>query len=159
MTEFPQEVAADISLQDVRSTTGATTYGVVVGCPRSGTGYLMSLLNTAPGFECVKGKLLPITIPYLVNLDLPAPALPMLAIGFQRALDTYLESGVFHSRAAALKKWIAAPTGLQGFLRALRGDRDYPRRIRIRMAGAPGCQDCTHLPRWARCCQLTSLYV
>jgi hypothetical protein len=104
-------------------------HGIVLGCPRSGTTYLMSVLNTIPNFECLSGTLLPVAIPHVVNQDLDPDVYDALAVGFERAIDAYLHSGRYHSRAAALQKWFRAPTSLTGLFRAMRGDRDMPQRM------------------------------
>jgi len=104
-------------------------YGIVLGCPRSGTEYLMSVLNAIPDFECLNGTLLPATIPHLANQDLDPEVYDALAVGFERALDAYLHSGRYHSRAAALQKWVRAPSGLGNLVKALRGRRDLPGRM------------------------------
>lgn len=101
---------------------------VVLGCPRSGTTYLMKVLNTLPDAECMSGTLLPVTIPHIVNRNLPQEVYDALAVGFERALDDYLHTGRYHSRSAAVQKWFAAPTtGPGGLLKALRGPRAFPR--------------------------------
>jgi hypothetical protein len=88
----------------------------------------MRVLDALPKAECMNGTLLPVTIPHVVNQELPAEVYEALAVGFERALDEYLHSGRYHSRAAAVQKWVAAPTmGLGGLLEALRGNRDTPR--------------------------------
>lgn len=104
-----------------------TEYVIVLGCPRSGTTYLMSVLNALPHAECMNGTLLPVTIPHVVNQNLRDDVYDALAVGFERALDDYLHSGRYHSRAAAVQNWFAAPTGLKGLLRAAQGRRSEPR--------------------------------
>jgi len=104
-------------------------YGIVLGCPRSGTTYLSRLLKTIPEFECMIGTLLPIAVPHVVNQPLSSEVYDALAIGFERSLDDYLHSGRYHSRAAAVQKWFNTPTGLWGFIRALQGKRDMPARM------------------------------
>jgi hypothetical protein len=98
-------------------------YGVVIGSPRSGTSYLMSVFNCLPDVEALTGTVLPTAIPHVVNQDLSPAVYDALAVGFERALDAYLHSGRFHSRAGALQKWFNAPTGLAGLLDAARGRR------------------------------------
>jgi len=102
------------------------SYGIVLGCPRSGTTYLSRLLKTIPEFECTIGTLLPVAIPHVVNQPIPPEVYDALAIGFERSLDAYLHSGRYHSRAIAIQKWLSAPTGLSGLCRALKGERDLP---------------------------------
>ncbi len=104
-------------------------YGIVLGCPRSGTTYLMSVLNAIPDLECLDGTLMPVTIPHVATQALDAEVYDALAVGFERALDAYLHSGRYHSRAAALQKWVRAPSGLGDLVKALRGRRDLPERM------------------------------
>lgn len=47
-------------------------YNIVLGCPRSGTTFLMKCLNSLSNTECVSGHLLPILIPHMVNHSLPS---------------------------------------------------------------------------------------
>jgi hypothetical protein len=103
-----------------------TKYDVVMGCPRSGTTYLMDVLDALPGTACMNGTLLPVAVPHVANQDLSPEVYEALAVGFERALHTYLHSGRYHSRAAALQKWFQAPTGLRGLMRAARGKRSLP---------------------------------
>lgn len=104
----------------------STRHGVVLGCPRSGTTFLMSVLNALPSLECMSGTLLPVTIPHVVNHPLDNEIYDALAVGFERALDDYLHSGRYDTRPAALHKWTKAPTGVSGFLRALQHPRPKP---------------------------------
>jgi hypothetical protein len=89
----------------------------------------MSVLNTIPDLECVSGTLMPITIPFIANQDVSGKVYDALTIGFRRVIDSYLHSGRYHSRAAALQKWFRAPTGFQGLFHALRGRRSMPRMV------------------------------
>jgi hypothetical protein len=103
--------------------------GIVLGSPRSGTTFLMSVLNTIPDMECISGTLLPVAIPHVVNRDLDDDVYDALAVGFERALDAYIHSGRYHSRAAALQKWFRAPSGVRDLLRAVWGHRPMPRML------------------------------
>lgn len=103
-------------------------YDIVLGCPRSGTTFMMRVLNAIPTIECVTGTILPVSIPHIANAPLPPELYDALAVGFERALDDYMESGRARSRAAALQKWVNAPTGLSGLWDAVRGRRS-PSRI------------------------------
>lgn len=102
-------------------------YDIVLGCPRSGTTFLMNVLNTIPDVECVSGTILPVSIPHIVNASISREVFDALAVGFERALDDYMESGRFRSRAAALQKWVRAPSGLSGLWNALRAKRSTDR--------------------------------
>lgn len=99
-------------------------YGIVMGSPRSGTTYLMSVFNSLPDVEALTGTVLPTAIPHVVNQELSPTVYDALAVGFERALDAYLHSGRFHSRAAALQKWVNAPNGVSGLIDALKGRRN-----------------------------------
>jgi hypothetical protein len=101
----------------------------VLGSPRSGTTFLMRVLNGLPDAECVVGTLLPVAIPHVVNQELPRDVYDALVVGFERSLDAYVHSGRFQSRSAALQKWAVAPDGVGGLLRAFRGQRSVRRII------------------------------
>ena len=83
-------------------------YGLVFGAPRSGTTFLMRFLDAMPATEAVSGNLLPTVVPHLVNQELSPPVRAALLGAFEKALRDYLESGLFQSRSAALRKWAAA---------------------------------------------------
>ena len=104
-------------------------HAVVLGSPRSGTTYLMRLLNTLPDAECLIGTLLSTSIPQIVRQDISRPIYDALAVGFERSIDAYMHSGRFHSRSAALQKWFNAPNGLKGFIKAMKGQRTIKRMI------------------------------
>ena len=104
-------------------TVGGLSYGIVLGAPRSGTTFLMRTLAAVPEAECIIGTLLPVAIPHVVNQPLSPEVYEALAVGFERALDAYLHSGRCWSRAAALQKWVNAPTGVRGLIGALQGHR------------------------------------
>ena len=106
-----------------------TRHGVVLGCPRSGTTFLLSVLNSLPSLECMNGTLLPVTIPHVVNQSIDKEIYDALAVGFERALDDYLHSGRYDARLPALRKWTQAPTGVSGFVRALQLPRRKPEMI------------------------------
>lgn len=121
------ETPTDLEAAPTRPTTALhpsdVRYGIVMGSPRSGTTYLMSVFDSLPEVEALTGTVLPTAIPHIVNQPLSEEVYNALAVGFERALDAYLHSGRFNSRAAALQKWVNAPTGLSGLLDALKGRR------------------------------------
>lgn len=104
-------------------------YGIVLGCPRSGTTYLSRLLKTIPEFECMIGTLLPTSIPHVVNQPLSPSVYNALAVGFERSLDAYLHSGRYNSRAMAVQKWANARTGICGLYNAIFHPREQPARM------------------------------
>jgi len=96
---------------------------IVFGSPRSGTTFLMRVLNALPTTECVNGIIFSPVVPQILNQPLSQEVYDALLIDFERSLELYLESGFFHARAAALKKWYSAGKPLRGLLPALRGER------------------------------------
>ena len=88
--------------------------GVVLGCPRSGTTFLMSVLGTLPNAACLTGSLLPVAVPHVLNQDISPDVRAALTVGFERSIDAYLHSGRFNSRAATVQRWIGKPDRLRG---------------------------------------------
>jgi Sulfotransferase family len=81
---------------------------IVLGAPRSGTTFLMSVLNGHPALECVSGNLLPVGIAHLAAQDLPDGVREALERSFRGGLDDYLTTSLYNARSAALRKWWAA---------------------------------------------------
>jgi hypothetical protein len=81
----------------------------------------MEALTAVPDIECVTGTILPVSIPHIANADVSPELYDALAVGFERALDDYMESGRFHSRGAGFQKWMNAPNGLSGLWDILQG--------------------------------------
>lgn len=132
MTSMPETLSSDLmnSAKDSAPSPVTTAvrpsdvrYGIVLGSPRSGTTFLMSVLRALPEVEALTGTVLPTAIPHVVNQPLPPVVYNALTVGFERALDAYLHSGRYHNRALALQKWLRAPNGLRGLWDALRGRR------------------------------------
>jgi len=96
-------------------------YGIVLGCPRSGTTYLMSVLEALPALECMNGTLLSVTTPHVASQDLDSDVYNALVIGFERALNDYLRSGRYHSRTRSFQKWVHSPSNLNALRRTLFG--------------------------------------
>ncbi|WP_456428914.1 sulfotransferase family protein [Rhodocaloribacter sp.] len=104
-------------------------YGIVLGCPRSGTTFLMGVLDTVPNTESVTGIIWPAGLCQIVNHPLPDEVRRAMITEFERSLVRYLDSGWYHSRAAALQKWFKAPTSLGDLIRASKGKRSLERLI------------------------------
>jgi hypothetical protein len=102
-------------------------YAVVLGCPRSGTTFLMDVLDTLPDTEAIAGNLVPIYVPHALNLDLPQEIRDAMVTGFDIALDIYLQSGMHLSRSAAVRKWNVVGRNLRDLPAALRGERTVDR--------------------------------
>ncbi|MFK7847129.1 MAG: sulfotransferase [Rhodothermales bacterium] len=104
-------------------------YGIVLGCPRSGTTYLMRLLNTLPQAECLIGTIISTSLPQIARQKLDPAIYNALAVSFERSLDAYLHSGQFNSRASAIQKWFNAPNGLGNLIKSAKGKRNITRMI------------------------------
>ncbi|MEZ4700859.1 MAG: sulfotransferase [Rhodothermales bacterium] len=125
-TLFPSQFVG----QDPALSVSPIETSIVLGAPRSGTTYLMRLLNTLPDAEVLIGTLVSTSIPQLVRHPEMTPAVyDALAVAFERLVDAYLHSGRVHSRAAALQKWANTSTGLGGLVRALKGVRTVRKMI------------------------------
>ena len=95
----------------------------VIGCPRSGTTFLMRALGALPTTDCVTGMLLPVAVPHVIGRGVEPEVEAALTVGFERSIDAYLHSGRFRSRAAALTGWAASRAGVWALADALRGRR------------------------------------
>jgi Sulfotransferase family len=101
-------------------------YGIVLGAPRSGTTFLMDVLDTLPDAECVTGNLLPVGIAHLAAQPLSDELPSLLRRSFRGALSDYLVGPAFRSPWAALRKWRligCPPLGLVGAARGVRRER------------------------------------
>ena len=98
-------------------------HAVVFGAPRSGTTFLMGVLDALPEAECVTGNLFPIAIAHLAAQPLPAETLQTIERGFRGALGDYADDALYRSRSAALRKWWVASRRLGALRSAARGAR------------------------------------
>ncbi len=104
-------------------------YCIVLGCPRSGTTFLMQALQAVANSECVSGLLVPVSIPHLVNYSLPDYVYNVLAFELDASLQNYLDSGIPYSRLAALRKWIKGCMSNNELFQTLRRKRVVERII------------------------------
>jgi hypothetical protein len=100
-----------------------TERAVVLGAPRSGTTFLMGVLNALPAAECVSGNLLPVGIAHLAAQELPDGVREVLQRSFRVALSDYLATSVYHARSAALRKWWASSRSASTLPAAVKGRR------------------------------------
>lgn len=103
-------------------------YNVILGCPRSGTTFLVDSLNAMSDSECISGHLLPIVIPHLVNLKLSEEVYESLATGFEFSLNDYLES-ISKSRFVMVQKWVDKDISLSELIQALQRKRTIKRLV------------------------------
>ncbi len=101
-------------------------HAIVFGASRSGTTFLMGVLEALPEAECVSGNLWPIALAHLAAQPIPAETRGLLERGMRGAFRDYLESAVYLSRTAALQKWWTAsrdPRELRDAARGIRKER------------------------------------
>ncbi|HVW46531.1 MAG TPA: sulfotransferase [Solirubrobacterales bacterium] len=99
---------------------------IVFGAPRSGTTFLMEVLDTLGEAECVTGNLFPTALLHLAATPQPPATREVLERGLRGGLRDYLASSAYGSRAAALRKWWTAsrdPRDLRGALAGRRRER------------------------------------
>jgi hypothetical protein len=98
-------------------------HAIVFGASRSGTTFLMSVLDGLPEAECVTGNLFPTPLIHLAAQQPPPETEELLARSFRGALRDFLGSASYRSRSAALRKWWIADRGPAGLRAAARGER------------------------------------
>jgi len=103
-------------------------YNIVLGCPRSGTTFLMKCLNAFPYSECVSGHLLPILLPHLVNHSLSPEINEALSRSIEFSFKDYLES-IHAARVPLIYKWLAGYISFAELIKALQGKRTIERLI------------------------------
>ena len=96
---------------------------VIFGAPRSGTTFVMSVIEALPEAEAVSGNLFPIALAHLAARRPPAETREALEHGLRGALRDYADSAVYRARVAALRKWWLADRRPAGLAAALRGER------------------------------------
>lgn len=100
---------------------------IVFGAPRSGTTYLMQVLDTLGEAECVTGNLFPTALLHLAATSQATQETREIAErGLRGGLRDYLASSAYSSRAGSLRKWWAAsrrPHDLRGALAGRRRER------------------------------------
>ena len=98
------------------------SYNVILGCPRSGTTFLIDSLRALPYCECVSGHLIPLSIPHIANYSLPPEIYQCLLNTFEFSLQDYLSS-VSQARFQYLQKWINKDIGIRELIQAFQKKR------------------------------------
>lgn len=94
-----------------------------MGCPRSGTTFLMDALAAMPESESVIGRIYPLQIAHIVNQPISEDVRQALAYGLEFSLDSYLDHVKSH-RSHAVEQWLRRQMGSGELLRALRHKRE-----------------------------------
>ncbi|MEQ8994946.1 MAG: sulfotransferase [Coleofasciculus sp. B1-GNL1-01] len=101
-------------------------YGIVLGCPRSGTTFLMKALKGLPNSECISGSHLPVSIPHIVSFSLTEPLKKALAFGFEHSLLNYLDEAT-NSQWLALQKWLKGSASITELIQTIQRKRKVER--------------------------------
>ena len=101
-------------------------YKVVLGCPRSGTTFLMKCLNAFPHSECVIGHLIPVCVPHIINQPLSPEIKEALSVSFEFAIQDYLKS-ISKARVSVVARWLNGCMSTQELIKAFQGKRRIDR--------------------------------
>jgi Sulfotransferase family len=103
-------------------------YGILLGCPRSGTSFLMDALETLPRTECISGRIFPLHIAHIVNQELIEQVRSALMTAFQFSLNFHLRT-VQTQRLPALEKWCRGAMNFSELVQAMSAKREFQRLI------------------------------
>lgn len=99
-------------------------YSIVLGCPRSGTTFLMKCLNAIPNSECVSGHLVPILTPHLFGAQVLDKAMEeAFCASLKFSFKDYLES-IEYARVPVIAKWLKQDISISELFQSLRGSRN-----------------------------------
>ena len=123
-----QEPTSDAATETTFKYAMDVDYNVILGCPRSGTTFLVDALQALPNSECITGHLFPLAIAHLVNQPLTAEVYNCLSRSFEFSIQDYLES-IEKARVPAIYRWLSKNLTSQELIQALKGDRTIERAI------------------------------
>ncbi len=103
-------------------------YGVVLGCPRSGTTFLIEALRAMEHSECVSGQLYPLALPHLVSQNVSIEIYQTLSNSFEFSIQDYLTFNAM-ARLPCLQRWIRGTMSFAELLQGLKGKRKIERFI------------------------------
>lgn len=98
------------------------SYNIILGCPRSGTTFLIDSLRALPNTECVSGHLVPLAIPNIINQPLTPDIYQCLLNSFEFSLQYYLTS-VIEARFRYLQPWLNNCMSTKELIQALQRRR------------------------------------
>ena len=104
------------------------TCGVVIGCPRSGTTFLIDALQAMDHTDCASGQIYPIALPHLVNQNLPTEAYQTLLNSFEFSIQDYLTVSN-QSRLPCFQRWLNGTMSFAELMQGLNGNRQIERFI------------------------------
>lgn len=97
-------------------------YNVILGCPRSGTTFLLDSLESLENTECISGHILPLVIPQLVNQNISEEVYQTLVNTFEFSLQDYLTT-LDKARFRYLQKWLSKSLTTRELITALQRKR------------------------------------
>lgn len=103
-------------------------YGVILGCPRSGTTFLVDALRAIDRTECVSGQLFPIAIAHLFNSHISPETQQTLIDSLEFSFQDYLTFN-YKSRLPCIQRWLHGTMSRAELIQGLKGDRTIERFI------------------------------
>lgn len=79
-------------------------YSVILGCPRSGTTFLIDSLEAIPNSECISGHIFPLFLSHFINVDTSPSTHEAISNCFEFSMQDYLEV-IQHHRFRQLQKY------------------------------------------------------
>ena len=99
-------------------------YGIILGCPRSGTTYLVNCLRALDNAEVHSGDRLPVTIPQIVNQPINEQIYHALSFGFKLTLDNFIDS-TKNSRLIGINRFFRREVSIGELMQYLRQIRQF----------------------------------
>ncbi|MFN6946689.1 MAG: sulfotransferase [Cytophagaceae bacterium] len=98
-------------------------YNIVLGCPRSGTTFLMKALSPFSNSECISGDHIPVTLPHVLNnIQLTPEINHALCFGLEHSIHNYLDS-ITNSKSHLVFKYLNNNLSKKEFIEGLRKKR------------------------------------
>lgn len=97
-------------------------YSVILGCPRSGTTFLIDSLEALPNSECISGHIFPLMLSHLVNTDIPTSVQETISNLFEFSVQDYLEA-IQNHRVKQIHKFAKRSSDLKELVQTLKGQR------------------------------------
>lgn len=95
---------------------------IILGCPRSGTTFLVECLKALPKSEVVSGNLFPVPLAHIVNQNLAPEITTALMFSLEFSIKDYLES-ISSAKTLALYRWFTRSMSNLELIHSLLGKR------------------------------------
>lgn len=93
-------------------------YSVILGCPRSGTTFLLDSLESLADTECISGHILPLVIPQLVNQSISQEVYQTLVNTFEFSIQDFITT-IDKARFRYIQKWLSKSLSTRELVEAL----------------------------------------